>query len=237
MLRYHQQNKIWTRCPKAGHFVPKPTENGDRSRKLKNPVALELYSYWNRLKGPRTAPERGEIEPADIRNLLPDTFVLETDTLEGTSFRLAGTRTCALFGRDLKNADFLRLWSDNDADALENALGFLRNDTSAVTATWEGRTSRYHETAGELVMMPLYHDNKICRILGTLIASDTPYWLGTFPIVKLSLTGLTLIPVQEHSNPVYRPMPRTGTHPVHGENRPSRQIRHLSVFEGGRRTV
>ncbi len=201
---------------------------------MENPVTLQLYSYWNRLKGGRQAPERSEIEPADIKDLLPDTFILETDALDGTSFRLAGTQTCALFGRDLKNADFLKLWSDSDRTALESSLRLLRDEATVVSANWEGRTARYHDTAGEFILLPLIQDNAVCRILGTLVTTEIPYWLGTFPLQAMSLTGLRMVPSHEHSNPVYSNTPEPAIHPTLGTNRPSRQIRHLSLFEGGR---
>ncbi len=204
---------------------------------MKNPVTLQLYSYWNSLKGARQAPERSEIEPADIKDMLPDTFVMETDALEGTSFRLAGTRTCALFGRDLKNEDFLNLWSEHDRTALESSLRLLRDEATVVSAEWEGRTARYHDTSGELIMLPLIQDNAVSRILGTLVTSEAPYWLGTFPLKTLTLTGLRMVPTQEHSNPVYSKTPDPAVHPMLGINRPSRQIRHLSLFEGGRNNV
>ncbi len=201
---------------------------------MENPTTLQLYSYWKQLKGNRPAPERSEIEPADIRNLLPDTFILETDELEGTSFRLAGTRTCALFGRDLKNADLLSLWSDRDKETLASSLHILRQEAMAISLRWEGRTARYHETSGEIIMLPLIQENMVCRVLGTLVTQDTPYWLGTFPLSTLDITGLRMIPVHEHNNPAYSFAQNQKPHPALGENRPSRQIRHLSVFEGGR---
>ncbi len=201
---------------------------------MENPVTLQLYAYWNRLKGARQAPERSEIEPADIKDLLPDTFVLETDALEGTSFRLAGTRTCALFGRDLKAADFLKLWPENDRTALESSLRLLRDEATVVSAKWQGRTARHHDTSGELILLPLIQESAVCRILGTLVTTETPYWLGTFPLETLALASLRMVPSHEHNNPIYSKAPDTSVHPVLGTNRPSRQIRHLSLFEGGR---
>ncbi len=47
-----------------------------------------VYAYWDRLRGDRAAPERGEIEPGEIREALADAFVLEM--VDGVAmFRLA----------------------------------------------------------------------------------------------------------------------------------------------------
>jgi len=45
-------------------------------------------------------PTRSEIEPGAVRELLGDIFVLSYDAAAGYPFRVAGTRICALLGRD-----------------------------------------------------------------------------------------------------------------------------------------
>jgi hypothetical protein len=78
---------------------------------MKHPSIRELYDYWNTRRGNRPAPARGDIEPGDIRTALADTFIVSLDQPAGHPFRIAGTRVCALFGRDLKHEAFLDLWS------------------------------------------------------------------------------------------------------------------------------
>ncbi len=69
-----------------------------------------IFAYWDQLRGERAAPERGEIEPGEIRHVLADTFILEIGADRRAEFRLAGTRLCALFGRELKARPFVDLW-------------------------------------------------------------------------------------------------------------------------------
>ena len=69
---------------------------------MKHAASRELYAYWEERRGQRPAPERADIEPGAIRQALSDTFILELEAADGHSFRLAGTRVCALFGRELK---------------------------------------------------------------------------------------------------------------------------------------
>ena len=47
---------------------------------MKQNGSINLFQYWNRLRNGRPAPKRTEIEPADIKSLLADTFILEKDT-------------------------------------------------------------------------------------------------------------------------------------------------------------
>jgi hypothetical protein len=78
---------------------------------MKHPSNRELFDYWNERRGERLAPERADIEPAAIRHVLGDTFVIEMSGSDSHQFRIAGTRLCALFGRELKAESFLKLWS------------------------------------------------------------------------------------------------------------------------------
>ena len=58
---------------------------------MKNASTRLVFEYWDALRGERSAPERGEIEPGALRHALADTFVLENEPI-GPVFRLAGTR-------------------------------------------------------------------------------------------------------------------------------------------------
>ena len=83
--------------------------------------SIKLFQYWNRLRAGRPAPRRTEVEPADIKALLGDTFILENDVRGEAVFRLAGTRLCAIYGRELKGFAFSSLWGDRDRRIVELA--------------------------------------------------------------------------------------------------------------------
>ena len=67
---------------------------------MKTPPCRKLLTYWNARRGARRAPERGDIEPGAIRDILGDSFIVGFDVEAGHPFRLAGTRVCTLFGRE-----------------------------------------------------------------------------------------------------------------------------------------
>lgn len=51
--------------------------NNDRSGKMRSRTTMELFQYWNEVRGGRDLPRRDEIQPADIRSLLPNVFILQ----------------------------------------------------------------------------------------------------------------------------------------------------------------
>jgi hypothetical protein len=85
---------------------------------MKHASSMQVFDYWNERRGDRMAPERGDIEPGQIRRALGDTFILGQDSQGKHRFRLAGTRTCALFGNELKGADFTTLWAEAERPKL-----------------------------------------------------------------------------------------------------------------------
>jgi hypothetical protein len=82
---------------------------------MKHPLTRELYDYWNGRRGEEAMPERADIDPAAIRRILADTFVLAVEPGQNPRFRVAGTKVCELFGRELRGDDFMGLWGEADA--------------------------------------------------------------------------------------------------------------------------
>ena len=105
---------------------------------MKHPSNRELFDYWNERRGERLAPERADIEPAAIRHVLGDTFVTEMSGSENHQFRIAGTRLCALFGRELKAESFLKLWSRTSQTAIRELLAVVMDEKVGVVASATG---------------------------------------------------------------------------------------------------
>ena len=108
---------------------------------MKHPSNRELHDYWNERRGSRLAPERADIEPSAIRQVLGDTFVLATDAMGHYPFRLAGTRLCALFSRELKNESFVKLWERSGQTAMRELLAVVMEEKTGVVASVTASTA------------------------------------------------------------------------------------------------
>ena len=102
---------------------------------MKHPLTRELYDYWNGRRGEEAMPERVDIDPAAIRRILADTFVLAVEPGQNPRFRVAGTKVCGLFGRELRGDDFMGLWGEADARQVRE-IGF--KDGDLLVSTTEG---------------------------------------------------------------------------------------------------
>ena len=155
---------------------------------MKQASSRELFGYWVARRGTRVAPERGEIEPSAIRKALGDVFILEFDRVAGHPFRLAGTRVCALFGRELKNERFIDLWDAGDRAALADLVDGIADEATGVVASAKGSTAEGWAQDVELMMLPLSHRGDTrARMIGALAPLSVPFWLGSGKLGALTL--------------------------------------------------
>ena len=197
---------------------------------LKHAVSEFLYGYWNRLRGDRPAPLRREIEPADIGTVLSDTFILETAADDCYPYRLAGTRVCSAFGRELKGENWLDGWTARDREALATLLRTISNDAAGAGIEIEAGNGRGQNAAFEIVLLPLANRGPgYTRILGSFAPLDAPYWLGATPLAEAVVTALHLI-WPNRSDPFREDRPG---HPVFDRTIPLRRRRHLALYDGG----
>jgi hypothetical protein len=155
---------------------------------MKHPSVRGLFEYWDRERGRRPAPERGDIEPAAIRHLLADTFVLSFEPRMGHPFRLAGTRVCALFARELKGEAFLDLWPAQGRNEIRDLLSIVAHESLGMVASVSGASADGAALSLELLALPLSHHGQTdARLLGALAPRELPTWLGTSALADLKL--------------------------------------------------
>ena len=158
---------------------------------MRHTSTKQVFAYWNKQRGERPAPERADIDPAVIRHALGDVFMLAVDFVEQHRFRLAGTRVCALYCRELKGEAFGALWDEASGRLIPNLLNALTQENSGTVAGVTGFTADDDRLDLELLLLPLAHQGHArVRALGVMAPNSTPYWLGEKPLVRLELGQL-----------------------------------------------
>jgi len=188
---------------------------------MKTAPTRKMYAYWNERRGSRLAPERGDIEPGAIREILGDSFIVSFEADGDHPFRLAGTRVCALFGHELKGEPFVQFWDLASRDLVRTLATSVAGEAGGLVAGVGARTAQGSHTDLELLLLPLYHRGKLrVRLLGVLAPLAVPYWLGAEQVVTLSLGAV------RHLGPSVQDLaaPRFAKEPA----RPL-----LTVYEGG----
>jgi hypothetical protein len=204
---------------------------------VRQKATRDLFAYWNSLRHGRAAPERAEIDPAAIRHILADTFMLEVDGPEKFPFRLAGTRVNALFDAELKSRSFVDLWRAKEAQNMPALLLNVIDTACPILASIAAAPPQYPPAELELLLLPLHHHGKAQgRILGLMACAKQPTWLGLLPVQHLVLRGLRILrdedfPVQPKNKSKYAgwAMPRATGKVSLFERRG-----HLRIYPGGR---
>jgi hypothetical protein len=198
---------------------------------VKLAATIELYAYWNRLRGARSAPERNDVDPGAIRGVLADTFVLDFDARRGFPFRIAGSRANALFLKELRGFAFLELWRGADREELDSILHCVADEAQAFLIGAEASLPNLDAAGVEIVLMPLRHHGLThARVLGALAVHAAPAWMGLSGAGPIALTSLRALdpPTRERLKPEdaapvgfsLRDMPR--------------RYKHLFVYSGDR---
>ena len=195
---------------------------------MRHPSTKAVFAYWDTQRGTRPAPERADIDPIAIRHALGDTIMLAADFVDQLRFRLAGTRVCALFCRELKGEAFGALWSETSRDLIQELLSIVTNESVGAVAGLRGRADDGDTADLELLLLPLAHSGHArIRALGVLAPTTPPYWLGEKPVAELELTTLRHI----GQDVAIEGAPRFGDAPKGG------RLRHgFVVYSGGRET-
>ena len=212
---------------------------------MKQQGSITLFQYWNRLRRGRPAPRRTEIEPADIKALLADTFILEQDTRGEPVFRLAGTRLCATYGRELKGYSFPLIWAHRDQRMLARLAHSVFHEKAVIVVTFDGISREGKSNAFEMILLPLEGGLGSPRSLGAITPLARPYWLGADPIVEGRIDTLRVVDPEreplflDDNRPAIKvpPIAPAASQMIDGGvDAPDqgRRIRHLVVFEGGK---
>lgn len=192
---------------------------------MKHAATKELFAYWDRRRGLRGVPDRRDIEPASIRHILADVFVAEGAA--GLPFRIAGTRICAMFDRELRGSPLLDLFGRASRAALGQLVSTGFEENTGTVASAIGDTDDGRHVALELLILPLGRgQNDEARVIGTLVPVKIPYWLEVIPLTRLTLGAFRHVgPATDENGMPSLVAPQTGA--------PQRET--FVVHEGGRR--
>jgi hypothetical protein len=152
---------------------------------MKHPSNREFFAYWDQKRGESKAPDRSDIEPDAIRELLPDIFVLACEASARYPFRVAGTRLCALLGQDLKGGSFTGLFDAEGAREIEDIITAVTEEMLPAVA---GITAASAEGLAhlELSLLPFSHRAHVPLSLTGLLA---PFETGHSGLHDFKLTS------------------------------------------------
>lgn len=144
------------RCPIPGQTCPSPDCLLVRVEYMKHPSSRAFFAYWDDRRGAARAPERSDIEPGPVRELLGDIFVLSCDAAAGFPFRVAGTRVCALLGDDAKGLSFPAMFAPQSRAEIGDIVAIVAEELLVAVAGITATTAEGARVPLELLLLPFH---------------------------------------------------------------------------------
>lgn len=152
---------------------------------MKHVSTREFFAHWDQARGKALAPDRVDLAPEPVRHLLADVFVLGADA-PGYPFRVAGTRVCALTGRDLKNESFPALFEDACRTEVADLIAIVADETLPTIAGVSATAADGRAVPMELLLLPF---NARAHAPTSLTGILVPFEQGALPLGAFQLTS------------------------------------------------
>ena len=160
---------------------------------MRQQATRQLYAYWNAIRRERAAPDRAEIDPAAIRSILSDTFMIEADGDMSFRLRLSGSRLNALWLSEMKGQSFVGLWGQ-DAQSVAAMMWTVMDGAVPVVVGAAAAPKDREPAQLEFLLLPLRHQGRThARILGAIACANHPDWLGLIPVERLVLRTMRIM--------------------------------------------
>lgn len=153
---------------------------------MKHPSNRDFLAHWDIARGTALAPDRNAMPPESIRHLLGDIFVLSYDPAGGYPIRVAGTRVCARFGRDLKGEDFCALFTDGARAEIDDLVGIVAEESLPTVIGMTAPAAGGAIVHAELLLLPFAARVHMPMSLTGLLAffHDNPGPIGRFGLTS-----------------------------------------------------
>lgn len=211
---------------------------------MKKRSMIAIFSEWQRLAlsqgNALHAPRRELIEPRKLGRHLSDLFFLEEDENGDLLFRLAGTRVCALFGRELKATRFLSLWPERNRTALSELAKNIDSLMVPALSKNDGISLSGRSLTFEMLLAPLSPgENGRINLLGSIAVIEEVTWAGADPLVLGHLNNVEplapdLIIEQEIRKPAAMTVQVANSKPRWAAPIPAQSAPALRVINGGK---
>jgi len=205
---------------------------------MKHTNTRALFEYWNTKRGQQYAPHRKEIDPRDIKWLLPGVFILEYKSEANFPFSLAGTHLCDHYNMELRGLNMCEFWHDQDRVSMIHVLQSVIEESAVGVVGFGAHTNLGGCSKMEMLLLPLKSPiQKPPRVLGCIAAFETPVWVGNEneKISSHEISSMRMMWPARETVPAINVFPEF--YPAKREKIKGNQftaVKHLRVIEGGR---
>ncbi len=156
-----------------------------------HPSSRALFRFWEAARAEESAPSRGKLDLSRIHDLVPDLLIIEYNPAhQGFRWRLAGTRVCNLYRRELTGSVVLAGWDGFETDIVGRFLAGVVHNLQPCLLRFRMRTDLGQLIGVEMIGLPLRAcDGKNIHIFGGMFAFRETASLGYQSIAGMELSG------------------------------------------------
>ncbi len=140
---------------------------------INDPLLRRLYDYWLAKKQDRIAPTRGDIDPGELRELLPHLFLVEAvGSPPRYRYRLVGTEVVKEFGEEITGKFLDQVDFDHVAGRVLSEYDQSAAGRQPIMSRWNYSKAGGRHVIYERLILPLSSDGRainmfLCGATGT----------------------------------------------------------------------
>jgi len=159
-----------------------------------HPGSRALFRYWEGVRGEMSAPPRDWLNLQKIRMLVPYLFMIERKPGQGYFWRLAGTRVCELWGKELTGGPAFIQGDRFERDSISRLLDGVVDAHQPFVLRFRVGSEAGPSVAAELVGVPLRarHGNAT-YVFGVIMPFREVARAANDPVTSFELSAARII--------------------------------------------
>ena len=125
-----------------------------------HPGTRMLYRYWEAIRAENAAPNRVDLDLAQVSSIVPNLLMLERDHMRHSfKWRLAGTQICDLYRKQLTGTDVLAGWDRFERETIKKLLDTVVTGLQPCLMRYRITTNLDQVIGVEMIGLPLHARN------------------------------------------------------------------------------
>lgn len=145
----------------------------DHRAELRFPAIAQTEAYWEALRGTRLMPDRADVNPRGIENLLEYAFIGERIAPGLVRLRLAGMHMSDLVGMEVRGMPLSSFIVPHERQQMAEAIDQMFDSPACVTLTLRAETGVGRDSLdAKIILLPLKSDfGDVSRVLGAFVTN------------------------------------------------------------------
>ena len=170
-----------------------------------HPGSRTIFRHWEAIRGESPAPHRDDLDLRQLGPFVSWLFIMDRSHRTGSYvWRLAGSKVCELWRRELTGAEVLAGWDRFEFDTIHRLLDGVTKNLQPCTLRLRLTTSLGQIIDAEVVALPLRARDGSIHVFGGVLPFRDAEALGHERVASMHLTSARTIwtePVPgEHAN-------------------------------------